>query len=653
MKNGKKNEDFSLIASTIISKNQNMNHNMSQLPLKGKYIIILEQTFDIVAKKNKKHKGFKKFNFNKSFSLNHSYISDISSSEISKLKRNLINQKSMIREKRNKSEFNVNHIQIKNEEKNLNKSKSLCKEVNWSIKNNIDNTFLDNSTLQMMQDLNIDKEKEQTNNKKETEKRKPKNSKSPVNKKVDNKSKAKSPVNNKIDSKSKSPVAKQKKDSTKSPTGVQNIKKNPITLKKNEFAIKKESKENNKFRTAAQKIQYAPIKKKDVSKRKTSQSSFLREKERSSFIKEKESNQTTFLDKSIQTNIKKKKKKSQKDEQSVVHSEDFQASSEFTPTENENKQKHYRKIIPHRKYKKESKQSGQSTNNEIINEGKQEQSFFEKSSSLCSNNKFPFKPIIPKSKLYGYQKRATSTGQCDQKSTPSSISGCGTPFPRNTSKKIDKSYTNSTSFLQNRLVQTAKAGTARNFDKTEQLFEINERKKINSSKVRLNKNEPTFENNYDLEESKCKKRLPRGPRVPFSNISQEYIDRRKQMFMELMKDPSNPYSLYWTDRFLNKNYNMNTIVKGTVNCVPNIGLISNNNPNNSFMHLTPNDCFFDRTQRNQMMMQNELNDINIPDISYIGAGFSQPLPKKLSKSGSARLVQYPSIYKYFNSHYVY
>ena len=629
---------------------------MSQLPMKGKYIIILEQTFDIVAKKKRKHKGFKKFNFNKSFSLNHSYISDISSSEISKLKRNLINQKSMmIKEKRNKSEINVNHIQIKNEEKNLNKSKSLCKEVNWSIKNNIDNTFLDNSTLQMMQDLNIDKEKEPTINKEETDNKKtPKNSKSPANKKVDNKTKKQSPVNNKkIDSKSKSPVVQKKKDSSKSPTEAQNKKKNQITLKKNEFAKIKDNKENNKFRTAAQKIQYAPIKKKDVSKRKSSQSSFLREKERSSFIKEKESNQTTFLDKSIQTNIKKKKRKPQKDEQSVVHSEDFQASSEFTPTENENKQKHYKKIIPHRKYKKESKQSGQSTNNEIINEGKQEQSFFEKSSSLCSSHRLPFKPIIPKSKLYAYQKRATSTGQCDQKSTPSSISGCGTPFPRNGSKKTDKSYTNSTSFLQNRLVQTAKAGTARNFEHTDQLFEINERKKINSSKVRLNKNEPTFENNYEMEESKCKKHLPRGPRVPFSNISQEYIDRRKQMFMELMKDPSNPYSLYWTDRFLNKNYNMNTIVKGTVNCVPNIGLISNNNLNNSFMYQTPNDCFFERTQRNQMMMQNELNDINIPDISYIGAGYSQPLPKKLSKSGSARLVQYPSIYKYFNSHYVY
>lgn len=653
MKKGKKNEDFSLIASTIISKNQNVNQNMSQLPMKGKYIIILEQTFDIVAKKNKKHKTFNKFNFNKSFSLNHSYISDISSSEISKLKRNLINQKSMIKEKRNKSEFNVNHIQIQKEEKNLNKSKSLGKEINWSIKNNIDNTFLDNSTLQMMQDLNIDKEKDIKNDKKETEKKQQKKSKSPV-KKEENKSKSKSPVNKKKESKSKSPIIPKKKESTKSPTEAENKKRIPITLKKNEFVIKKDTKDNNKFRTAAQKIQYTPIKKKEVSKRKSNQSSFLREKEKPSFIKEKESNQTTFLDKSIQTNIKKKKKKPQKDEQSVVHSEDFQASSEYTATENENKHKHYKKIIPHRKYKRESKQSGQSTNNEIINEGKQEQSFFEKSSSLCSSNRLPFKPIIPKSKLYAYQKRSTSTGQCDQKSTPSSISGCGTPFPRNASKKTDKSYITSTSFLQNRLVQTAKAGTTRNFEQNEQLFEINERKKINSSKVRINKNvNPTFENNADLEESKCRKHLPRGPRVPFSNISQEYIDRKKQMFMELMKDPSNPYSLYWTDRFLNKNYNMNTFVKGTVNCVPNIGLMVNNNPNNSFMHLTPNDCFFDRTQRNQIMMENELNDINIPDISYIGAGYSQPLPKKLNKSGSARLVQYPSIYKYFNSNYVY
>ena len=93
IKKGNKNEDFSIIASTIISKKENVvNQNMTQLPMKGKYIIILEQTFDIVAKKNRRNREFNKFNFTKSLSLNHSYISDINSSEIRKLKQNLINQ---------------------------------------------------------------------------------------------------------------------------------------------------------------------------------------------------------------------------------------------------------------------------------------------------------------------------------------------------------------------------------------------------------------------------------------------------------------------------------------------------------------------------------------------------------------------------------
>ena len=88
---------------------------------------------------------------------------------------------------------------------------------------------------------------------------------------------------------------------------------------------------------------------------------------------------------------------------------------------------------------------------------------------------------------------------------------------------MDKSYTNSTSFLQNRLVQTAKAESTRNFEQNSQLFEIN------SSKIRINKNasNPTFDNNCKMEESKCRRHLPRGPRLPFSNISQDYIDRRK------------------------------------------------------------------------------------------------------------------------------
>ena len=89
---------FSIILAMMIRKqikkgiNKECFQNLSQLPMKGHYKVIAEQNFDIMNRKKERGKKMNHYNFDKSFSINHSYISDINSSELTKLKRNLINK---------------------------------------------------------------------------------------------------------------------------------------------------------------------------------------------------------------------------------------------------------------------------------------------------------------------------------------------------------------------------------------------------------------------------------------------------------------------------------------------------------------------------------------------------------------------------------
>lgn len=207
----------------------------------------------------------------------------------------------------------------------------------------------------------------------------------------------------------------------------------------------------------------------------------------------------------------------------------------------------------------------------------------ESSSNTSANRNGLAHPISITKNHYIKYKKSTSSNQLEQKSTPSSVTSNNTHFNRcYTSKKTDTKTIIFSNPARNRLIQTAK----------------------NPSKSSLNE---------EAEKPKKRRHLPRGKRIPFSNISQELIDKKKEMFMQLMRDPSNPYSLYWSDRLINKRYMQN---KGNILCAPNVSIINSNNEITS--------CELSTTQM-----------------------YHQCPKMKHSQSVRSNLVQYPSIYKYF------
>lgn len=208
----------------------------------------------------------------------------------------------------------------------------------------------------------------------------------------------------------------------------------------------------------------------------------------------------------------------------------------------------------------------------------------ESSSNTSANRNGLAHPISITKNHYIKYKKSTSSNQLEQKSTPSSVTSNNTHFNRcYTSKKTDTKTIIFSNPPRNRLIQTAK----------------------NPSKSSLNE---------EAEKPKKRRHLPRGKRIPFSNISQELIDKKKEMFMQLMRDPSNPYSLYWSDRLINKRYMLN---KGNILCAPNVSIINSNN-----------------------------NEITSCELSTTQM-YHQCPKMKHSQSVRSNLVQYPSIYKYF------
>jgi hypothetical protein len=170
-----------------------------------------------------------------------------------------------------------------------------------------------------------------------------------------------------------------------------------------------------------------------------------------------------------------------------------------------------------------------------------------------------------------------------------------------------------------------------------------------------------------LDESQCKRiTRDRSHRQPFSGISQEYIDKKKQFFMDLMRDPNNPYSLYWSNKMLSKGFGVTTNVKGTLNCVPNLGLINFNN-SHSQLPYTNNTIYspeelstitkIKRCQYEHLKHNNNNNNDNHNDksLSHNASTFynisKYYIPKTTERTSSCntklKLVQYPSIYKYF------
>ena len=504
----KGNKEFSIIKESNVNE-KGVGNNMSQLTLKEDHKIILEQTFELKRKK-KQNRNNK--------------ISSLPNTELSEIKQNKIAKESketpIIKDKRQPNEPNDKETIKGNGDINNNEKSE--GEVNSS--NNNDNSFLDNSTLKMMEDLKM------TNDNKE-------NSLHKSNKQNNiRKSQSKS--------KSKSPIAHKSKE--KSPTVQKKVKN--ISLKKNEYkCIINEPARNNQKR-----IKYDPV--------------------------EKKAKLTHNKSKNKSSNIN---NKSYKNKANQYLNQDS-SNEQGIPTEKENNHIQYKRLYPMSKpnrYKSQP-QSGvkQSLNKNSFNINR------ESSSNTSANRNGLAHPISITKNHYIKYKKSTSSNQLEQKSTPSSVTSNNTHFNRcYTSKKTDTKTIIFSNPARNRLIQTAK----------------------NPSKSSLNE---------EAEKPKKRRHLPRGKRIPFSNISQELIDKKKEMFMQLMRDPSNPYSLYWSDRLINKRYMLN---KGNILCAPNVSIINSNN-----------------------------NEITSCELSTTQMYHKCPKMKH-SQSVRSNLVQYPSIYKYF------
>ena len=135
-------------------------------------------------------------------------------------------------------------------------------------------------------------------------------------------------------------------------------------------------------------------------------------------------------------------------------------------------------------------------------------------------------------------------------------------------------------------------------------------------------------------------------RKPFTGITQDYIDKKKQFFMGLLKDPSNPYSICWSDKILNKGYGVITNVKGTVNCVPNLALINLNNSNcqNSYA----NNTLYTPADITKFVNKNHLDGERM--FSKVDDDCRKKISERTSscKLGRMNLDKYPTIQKYFS-----
>ena len=132
-------------------------------------------------------------------------------------------------------------------------------------------------------------------------------------------------------------------------------------------------------------------------------------------------------------------------------------------------------------------------------------------------------------------------------------------------------------------------------------------------------------------------------RKPCSGITRDYMDKRKMFFMELMKDPSNPYTLYYGG-----NYN----AKGNINY--KCGDIGNSDKSKKFLFENikrkgkgfgiNKDLMFDNTDDfDKMSVFTFYNDGSNKGY-FPKSNDNRNVSCKMTKN---KIMQYPSIYKYF------
>ena len=604
--NNNNNEQSSIMDIPVSTLKRNTRYRRhSQINLKAKYIITLEQNFNIqgispeqqeeqntkVKKKKHHHKHkHKRHNKENNFDLSDSEISDINLSAISQLKRDITNKRKSQKTNDHKCNTNLSlnvSVTCNNKLKLeviqcIKKSKSMIDKVGWS-RNDNDNTFLDNSTLLIMKDLDSGKKqnKKDLNEKLLLKKKKVIKTNTKNKNSVNNSNKIGSSSNNKSKS-----ILKQGKDGTNKGNVVlqYNEEKTKSKIKQNNTKIKNKSNSNSKI----------------TNKSKNSNNNTNRSNSNNN-IRNKTNRLTLNADKPKQTLSPNASPKSSRSPRNEINKQNNN-NNNTNKANNANNTKHskvHQAKLPKCKGKNTPIKNNNNTNNNNTNNNNSQS----QQHKIILSSKNPL-PNIPK---------------LQTKISPIQL--------KNTHHVHSQSFKH--------LLHNNNTNTNNNL--------------LHSSPTQI------------LDESQCKRiTRDRSHRQPFSGISQEYIDKKRQFFMDLMRDPSNPYSLYWSNKMLSKGFGVTTNVKGTLNCVPNLGLINFNNSHSQLPHTnstiySPEELSNINKIKRFQYEHLKHNDNNDKSLSHNASTFYNVskyyIPKTTDRTSSCKtklkLVQYPSIYKYF------
>ena len=161
--------------------------------------------------------------------------------------------------------------------------------------------------------------------------------------------------------------------------------------------------------------------------------------------------------------------------------------------------------------------------------------------------------------------------------------------------------------------------------------------KIKSAKRLIHSNSTKVFNDNTLSKKQLKFRKP------CSGITRDYMDKKKIFFMELMKDPTNPYTLYYGG-----NYNM----KGNINY--KCGDIGNGDNGKKFVFENMKRQGKGFGMNKDLMFENPDDFEKMSVFTFYNDGSNKGyFPKSNeNRNGSCKMtknkiMQYPSIYKYF------
>ena len=638
---------------------------------KWKYIIVKERIIDManirstVKKKKKKVKP----NIESEYSLV-SFTSGIDSNEIAQLRQNLINnnrnrkhKRYIIKKNKTLDKYTTNYKlkEIKNTFHQ--RANSQMNEVKWNNGRGNEKSFIDNSTLVIMKDLNIDKNEVKNETQEQVNENENENNKNEEYEDINNNQNKDEENINKEDERNKD---------EKNEINKQEIKTNIIELKKTNTTQKK----------LVSNLKPKKIMKKQSPKKPNTQLN-------NNNNKDKEEKKVTVVLPYKPPQIKPKKK--------IINNKPKQPSTiNLIPSTIPKEAPPINKTIPppKRNIKPKSTPNINNSNNkpkpsppkiEVKNNNENnEQNVNKNNTSVCKFTSF--KKSIPKLKPKEAPKNKSLNNEKlpninENKQQPSSN------IPKINNKKLSPKN-NQQNIKPPSTKKKHSPSPPPPLQKSESQPIINhstKHKKKSSSKPKqqLNNNHSSHKHIKPLIQSPPssnilddtfynKQSRERFIRKPFTGISQDVLDRKKMFFIDLMKDPSNPYSLYYTEKLLKGN-------ASTVNLKGTNGYLTS--PYSHGASYTPAELSnIDRIKRFQFeqmkqkknymnsknkdmqvddrMNSDEIEKMNLSTFYNGGKGgfndgsgrFVPTSGEKRNegcKKGNVKLMKYPSIYKYF------